>query len=358
MAFNTLSGTINAIDLIATGTFSGSYVGDGSGLENVEQFTLYNNEDTLIPFYKVVTGEFHLDSTASFSFSKVNNSLGTPRITASVGIKLSNPTSGSLAGPGSYLGLDSGGNIIVTSSAGGGGGGGSTATGPTNSIQYHSGSSVLTGSKGLIYDGLVLNISGSGSSGEALSVTGSLLPGDTNMYDLGSPTRQWKSLYVSSSTIYFGGEPLSVENGDLKFGHESATKSFRVGNLRLRDKSIIAPSGTVFHVVSQQMQFFGGISYKRKVVSWDYEVLKTNFLIAVQSNTLTASVTLFLPTASTCLNGQTFLFKDEGGNSHTHNIIISASSTNTIDGQSSITIESPYAAVNLYTNGADKFFVY
>ena len=35
MAFNALSGTISAPDLIATGSFSGSYAGDGTGIQKV-----------------------------------------------------------------------------------------------------------------------------------------------------------------------------------------------------------------------------------------------------------------------------------------------------------------------------------
>jgi hypothetical protein len=34
------------------------------------------------------------------------------------------------------------------------------------------------------------------------------------------------------------------------------------------------------------------------------------------------------------------------------------SGSETIDGRTSIMLESPFAAVNIYTNGVDKFFIY
>ena len=65
-----------------------------------------------------------------------------------------------------------------------------------------------------------------------------------------------------------------------------------------------------------------------------------------------------MPGAETLTNGQTFVVKDEKGNANTHNITILASGSQTIDGVTSILLESPYAAVVLYTDGTSKYFVY
>jgi hypothetical protein len=46
-----------------------------------------------------------------------------------------------------------------------------------------------------------------------LSAAGSLIPQANLEYSLGSPDYQWKDLYVSNSTIYIGGIPLSVDTG-------------------------------------------------------------------------------------------------------------------------------------------------
>ena len=120
MGYNVLSGSTSVTNVIT----SGSFTGDGSGLENVEQFELQNAASTLIPFYKTINGELGLNSDDGFFFSTSNSALTVPGLTSSVGIRLSNPASGAIAGPGSYLGVDVNGNIVVTSSLGGGGGGG------------------------------------------------------------------------------------------------------------------------------------------------------------------------------------------------------------------------------------------
>lgn len=65
-----------------------------------------------------------------------------------------------------------------------------------------------------------------------------------------------------------------------------------------------------------------------------------------------------LPAASGYSNGATFTVKDEAGNANTNNITIKTTGSDKIDGQNSIILESPFAAVNIYTNGSDKFFIY
>lgn len=42
------------------------------------------------------------------------------------------------------------------------------------------------------------------------SISGSLIPSEDITYDLGSPTKQWRHLYVSENTIYVGGQALTV----------------------------------------------------------------------------------------------------------------------------------------------------
>jgi hypothetical protein len=83
-----------------------------------------------------------------------------------------------------------------------------------------------------------------------------------------------------------------------------------------------------------------------------------NYFVGIRSDTIAAASTVTLPVASTLQSGQSFVIKDEGGNAQTYNIKITASAADLIDGESEIYIESPYGAINLYTNGADKFFIY
>jgi len=50
----------------------------------------------------------------------------------------------------------------------------------------------------------------------ASNIASNLIPAANNIFDLGSSSTQWRSLYVGTSTIYLGGVPLSVgTNGNL-----------------------------------------------------------------------------------------------------------------------------------------------
>ena len=70
------------------------------------------------------------------------------------------------------------------------------------------------------------NISGSNISAQSISVagnvtTGNILPGANVTYNLGSPTQQWKSLYISGNTIYIGTTSISTNGNGLFFGNNA-----------------------------------------------------------------------------------------------------------------------------------------
>jgi hypothetical protein len=119
MGYNVLSGSVSVTHLTRV---SGSFIGDGSQLENVEQFPLQNSSETRIPFYKTIGGELGLNANSGFTFDVNANALTVPGLTSSVGINLPNVSSGIGANTSSYLAVDSNNNIVLTSSTGGGGG--------------------------------------------------------------------------------------------------------------------------------------------------------------------------------------------------------------------------------------------
>ena len=47
------------------------------------------------------------------------------------------------------------------------------------------------------------------------AVTQSIIPDEDNTYDLGSPSKQWRDLYVSNGSIYIGDVKLTNDNGTL-----------------------------------------------------------------------------------------------------------------------------------------------
>ncbi len=99
----------------------------------------------------------------------------------------------------------------------------------------------------------------------------------------------------------------------------------------------------------------GGIDYGRTNVNGNYTATTNDRILGVNAS---GPLQITLPAASGFVAGQYFTIKDEAGNSNTHNITVSASSGDRIDGQGTIILESPYAAVNIYSDGTDKFFIY
>jgi len=74
-------------------------------------------------------------------------------------------------------------------------------------------------------DGLVIEgqtISSTDYVESAVKIGGDLVPDEDLTYNLGSPTKQWKHLYVDSHTIYMGGKALSLTNQGLEVDGRTA----------------------------------------------------------------------------------------------------------------------------------------
>jgi hypothetical protein len=98
-----------------------------------------------------------------------------------------------------------------------------------------------------------------------------------------------------------------------------------------------------------------GMVHGRTEISSHYTIENSDYYVGCNH---TASVTVTLPTAASLASGQTFTIKDESGQASAYNIMISRQGSDTIDGQENIVIESPYGAINLYSNGNNKFFIF
>ena len=99
----------------------------------------------------------------------------------------------------------------------------------------------------------------------------------------------------------------------------------------------------------------GGINFSRDAVVSTITASITSSILGVSG---TAPISIRLPSAGDYVAGQYFTVKDESGAANIKNITILASGSQTIDGEGSIVLESPFAAVNIYSNGTDKFFIY
>ena len=99
----------------------------------------------------------------------------------------------------------------------------------------------------------------------------------------------------------------------------------------------------------------GGISYSRRAVTSTVTASTNDTILGVSG---TAPIEIRLPSAGDYDAGQYFTVKDESGGADTKNITILTTGAQTIDGATSIVLESPYSAVNIYSDGTSKFFIY
>jgi len=177
------------------------------------------------------------------------------------------------------------------------------------------------------------------------------------------------SVNISASAFYGDGSNLEgIGGGDGIFtvidgSNASVTSSLNIGGTTAPAHQLVV-SGTLSSSVNiSASAFYGigmvlgeGMSLNRTAVTTHMTASQADYYLGVDSSS--TAITVHLPNAATLATGQTYVIKDETGNANTNNITISASGTQTIDGQNSIILLSPYSAISLYCNGADKYFVY
>ena len=163
------------------------------------------------------------------------------------------------------------------------------------------------------------------------------------------------SVGVSASFFYGDGRYLTNVagggSGDGIFTKVNAAAAYTTSSVQ------IGSSGTPAYPLSVGGTSFlsGAVIHKRHTTTANYTVTISDYYVGV--DTTSNVVKLTLPAASTTKSGQTFVFKDEGGNAPNNQITISGSGVDTIDGEKLILLASPYAAVSLYCNGVDKYFI-
>jgi hypothetical protein len=97
-----------------------------------------------------------------------------------------------------------------------------------NNFAYFTGSHSITGS--LIIDGSII-VSGSILSTEAIQISGTLIPTDSEGSSLGSPEFYWGELYLSSASVNFMGSPNNQIASIKAYGENIQGASFVNGNV-------------------------------------------------------------------------------------------------------------------------------
>ena len=345
-----------------------------------------------------LTASNTLSITGDLTASTLVSSSAMHASTMSASLLNLSPTSGSLAGLGSYLGLDSNNNIILTSSLGSGTGdgiftlidgtsayvtsslaiGGTSApdhklaisgsisasanvsasafygdgsnlsgittepAGATTQLQYNDGGA-FAGSTNLTFNGVTLTGSYTGSIAEVTTLSASVM-----------------NLQPTSGTLAGPGSYLGLDSNNnlvLSAG-DGATTSPAGANTQIQfnNSGVFGATANLTYdgstvTVKGASHLSGGIVHRRSAVSTVHTASVSEYILGV-----TAVPTEILFDATAFPEGQVVVIKDESGvASGASSITLNASASQTIDGVSSVTIESAYGSVLLYSNGTNWF---
>lgn len=126
-------------------------------------------------------------------------------------------------------------------------------------------------------------------------------------------------------------------------GSDVTINSYPAGEIFITKNTHITGSLNVTGSVSLQGGFQGSVTK----VSANYQILSTDHYLGCT----TGSITVTLPTYASLATGSEFIVKDETGVAATSNIILSASSGETIDGVFAQTISGNYNSITTRFHG-------
>jgi hypothetical protein len=148
-----------------------------------------------------------------------------------------------------------------------------------------------------------------------------MVPNATATVNLGTATNQWNNININGNVTSTGGLFNSVDIVELN-------TSF--------SKSVITHTS---------------------VVSATYSILDTDVLISLKY-TLTGIATVTLPLSSSVDIGKPYHIIDADGNALNNNITITTSGSDTVNGESSVLINTNYQSVSVYNDGSGKWFIF
>jgi len=118
-------------------------------------------------------------------------------------------------------------------------------------------------------------------------------------------------------------------------------------------------SGTAIQLTS------GGaiISSPGAITSYTRSQISSNLVISPASSVVffnvdtTIARSITLPLASAVADGRIYIFKDEDGTANTNNITINRAGSDTIDGQTSVVVDSNFGSVQVVGDGSSQWFI-
>jgi hypothetical protein len=164
------------------------------------------------------------------------------------------------------------------------------------------------------------------------------------------------SVGISASVFYGDGSQLTgISAGGGGGGSANAqgpdfSLQFTTGSGGLSGSAELILSSSILRVSC-------GLKHRRVSVDNNYTIQPKDYYIGVDTAGSGDPITIGLPNANAIEDGQTFIIKDEGGEANTKNITVGAAGADKIDGENQVVLTSPFASIQLYCNGANKFFI-
>ena len=246
--------------------------------------------------------------------------------------------SGTQAGPGSYLSLDENNNVVLSP----GDGATTSPGGATTQIQFNN-ASAFGGSANLTFNGTTLTGSYTGSVAELTTLSASLVNVEPLSGTMAGPG-SYLSLDTNNNVVLASGDGATTSpagaNTQIQFNNSG---DFGASANLTYDGSTITVKGA--------SHLSGGVVHRHTTVSTVYTASVTDYILGVSAvpTEIEVDATLFS-------EGQVLVIKDESGAASVSSTIsLAPSASQTIDGASAVTIESPYGSVLLYSNGSNWF---
>jgi hypothetical protein len=341
MAYNVLSGSVGASSITASIIY-GTFVGDGSSLVKTPGITTVATaaDNRLITFTS--TGGTAVAGEPNLTFNGAVLTV-TGQLTASVGVSAS-----------AFFGNGAGLTGVPT--------GGSSAgifTEINGSTAYTTSSVSIGGTDPPTY---TLDVLGNAGFNEYLYHNG-----DTDTFIRFEPDKI-NIEAGAENMIYMVSGSGGDQNAKVTINNDGLDVDFQVKGLTepdlIRVDALIDRVGigernpaASLHVSGNYSTaaayLSGGVRLRRSVVSAHYTASAGDYFLGVNSSGGAISISL---NATQFADGQTLVIKDETGNASTYSITLTAAIAQKIDvNQRSVIIESPFGAVNLYTDSTNWF---
>lgn len=171
-------------------------------------------------------------------------------------------------------------------------------------------------------------------------VSSSLIPSDDSVWDLGSPSKQWKDLHLSGTTIYLGGKQISVVNNSIAIDGDAIVVN-------------TTSSASVITSVKTENLQTNTVSTSIFKITGNYNLADDPDRHVIFVNANGGEVTASLPLAASVPNRQYIFKKTDSG---VYGVTI-LSPYETIDGVTSKELLVQYETLTIISDGTGSWFV-